>query len=108
MYNKGNYTEIRRHLNLYSWKTVILNLNVNESWTYLQEQLDYLTKKYIPTKQYNTSKTYKKIWFNKKAMAKIQKKKHVFQRFLKKKQGSDYLKYTRAWNQARWECIKAT
>ena len=66
MYNKANYTEIRRHLNLYHWKTVLLNLNVNESWTYLQEQLDYLTKKYIPTKQYNTSKTCKKTDLTKK------------------------------------------
>lgn len=44
---------------------------------------------------------------NEKTLAKIRKKKHTFDRYLKTREGKDYLENVKARNQAKGECHKA-
>ena len=105
MYHKGDYTSMKTYFNAINWEEKLKDLNVNDAWSFFHKTLLNSITKNVPISK--SSIKHDTIWLNKSAMARIKKKNKSYQRFLLTKEGSDYLQYTRARNQAKWECRKA-
>ena len=44
---------------------------------------------------------------NEEAMKKVRKKRQAYQRYLETREGKDYIAYTKARNQVKWNCKRA-
>ena len=69
-------------------------------------RMDECVKAFIPKKNLNYGKPGRPLWMNKKALAKVKNKSEAYKRYLGTREGTDFLKYAQACNQARWECRK--
>ena len=93
-------TELQ-HVN---WKKILKN--VEDGWKILRDSIHNVSRKYVPAVNIG-NKRKRPLWMNKNALSKVKMKHTSWKRYLKTKAGEDYLKYTRARNQARWATRKA-
>ena len=62
---------------------------------------------FIPKTSNRAGKHGRPLWMNATALKIVKKKLKSYKRYLETKEGQDYIVYTRARNQATWECRKA-
>ena len=105
-YNKADYNAMKTDVTNIDWKNQLANKDVNEAWNLLNQTLKESCKRNVPI---ITKREGKKcpLWMNQSALAKVKKKHHAWKRYLETTSGEDYLQYTKARNQAKWETRKA-
>ena len=106
LYNKGNFDAMRTLISNLDWEKELSSLNVNESWSMFENTIRKITEKFIPKRKFRGAHK-KNKWMTKITLEKSKKKEKAYKQYLSSRNSSDYLKYTRARNQAKWECRKA-
>ena len=91
LYHKGNYDGVN---------------NLEDMWFTFMNNIKLLTEKYIPKSKPRQGNT-RPIYMTVKARGKVKDKTTAFNNWRRSREGRDYLKYTKARNQAKWECRKA-
>ena len=103
-YKKANYDAMKEDISKINWKDRIND--VESSWLLIKNTIIAAMDKHIP-KTILHNKRKRPLWMNPASLVKIRKKHAAWKRYLETKCGEDYLKYTRARNQARRETRKA-
>ena len=105
-YKNANYEAMKEDLGKINW-TKRINEDVENSWILLKATIHDVMEKYIPKATIYPNKRKRPLWMNQSSLSKVRKKHAAWKRYLETKSGEDYLKYTRARNQARRETRKA-
>ena len=103
---KGNYNKMREITKNLDW-THLDDLNINQMWNEIKSGVKLAMETCIPKKKIIKSKRIQPSWMSNKALRKIKKKYKLFKRFLKTKNGYDYLKYIEMRNSCKKEIRKA-
>ena len=106
-YDKGNYAKFRDKMTAYDWENDLEPLSCEEAWMLFKDRFNKHSNECIPKKIYKGGKKNKPPWMNTDALNKIKQKSKAHRRYLKSLSNDDYTTYSRARNQARWECRKA-
>ena len=106
LYNKGDYDKLRTAIEGYRWDQDFLSLNCNSMWNLFTTRLNSHVNECIPTKKFGGGNN-RPIWMTSDALNKVKNKAKAYRRYLTSLSNDDYNKYSRARNQARWECRKA-
>lgn len=104
---KGNYDKLRSYVRGQDLLSQIQGKCVSEAWSCFKKTLDEGISQCIPKSRVGTPNGPKRPPWGYRAMAKIKKKRHAYQRYLETREGKDYLAYARARNQAKGACRKA-
>ena len=104
-YNKANYDAMRLDIKNVNWKNEIQT--VDGGWNFLKNTILDTINKHVPAINTSNNKRRSPFWMNKLALSKVRRKHGAWKRYLETKSGEDYLKYTRARNQARNATRKA-
>ena len=104
-YNKANFDVMRQDMQEVMWDS-LETMDVEEGWKFISEKIENVSKKQRTKVKIGTRKK-KALWMNKEALVKVRRKHAAWKRYLETKDGEDYLKYTKARNQARWETRKS-
>jgi hypothetical protein len=91
-YDKGNFNEIRRHLQAVDWKAELENKSVEQMWERISEKIIDEMNTDVPHTTYNSEKNNrnrKPMRMNKEAMRVIKKKKSAYQRYLKTRESKE-------------------
>ncbi len=107
-YDKGDYAKLRAELGNIQWNDILADKSTEEMWNIIEGKLIDSMDNCIPKSKPSYKRSMKKpLWMNKKALAKVKKKKESFQRYLQTQEGKDYDSYAKYRNQAKWECTRA-
>ena len=102
LYHKGNYDAMREEAAHMTWDTDGVN-NLEDMWFTFMNNIKLLTEKHIPKSKPRQGNT-RPIYMTAKARGKVKDKTTAFNNWRRSREGRDYLKYTKARNQAKWEC----
>ena len=102
MYDKGDYTTLRRLVSEVDWNERLQDKTVEEAWKSLRSHLEESIATCILTR---TGKMVNKS--SKRPVAKVKMKNNMYRRLKNTRDQTDYQAYARARNQARTECRKA-
>ena len=112
-FNKGDYDLLSEKVRNCNLEENIQTLNIMEAWDKLSKSLTKAMDICIPKSrkfhsERNLTHSHRKpLWWNDKAMMKLKKKREAFQRYMNTREGSDYLLYAKARNQAKGVCRSA-
>lgn len=107
-YLRGDYDAMRAKLASLNLENKIQGLKAQEAWDILSNNIEELVKEFVPYVRKNRSNKKKKpLWMSEKALAKVKKKRSAYQRYMQTREGTDYLLYAQARNQAKKACKNA-
>ena len=98
-YKRANYEEMKKDIKRVIWKDEIKT--VEEGWDMIKNTIHKAIHEHVPMIVVGSSKRRRPLWMNKNVLSKVKRKHAAWKRYLETKSGEDYLKYTRARNQAR-------
>ena len=108
LHHKADFEGMRAELQEINWDNLLEGKQALETHKTIEETITKMTEKHTPkSKPSGRRSTKKPLWMNSKSLAKVKKKYHTFKRYMDSREGEDYLKYSQARNQSRWECRKA-
>lgn len=107
VYDKADYQKMKDSMNI-NWEERLLGESVNSQWNIFKKQFDDAVEKYVPRKTVKVNNRKKGIPFNGKAKSKINRKRHLWQRYLNTGDESVKLEYQRVSNQVKSICRKVT
>ena len=103
LYDKGNYDEMRKELNIINWKQILEHCEVNEQWKIFCRYLKDVANKYIPSRIY--SRDPQGTYIDNQTAAAIRKKHRCWQRYMeaktKKEKENRRKEYARQRNKVR-------
>jgi len=109
-YHKGHYEEMRKEAQSLTWNGNGENreTTLEEKWHYFMNNMNHLMDKYIPKSRPRVQNgTRRPIYMTACARDKVRTKNKAFSTWRQTRSGHDYISYTKARNQAKWECRKA-
>lgn len=101
---KGDYSKLRDAVSSQKLTDKMRDTDVTQAWNLVQSGVLSAMETCIPKVRSRTDRSTKPIWMNDEVMSKIKKKKQTYQKYLQTREGTDYLYYTRARNQAKNSC----
>ena len=102
LYDKGNYEEIRKELNINWEEEMKTRITVNEKWNYLTKKIHTATNKHIPKCKSTPSKKLKyNTPLDKKSLSKIKKKHKAWKKYMASRESDHYKEYCKYRNQVR-------
>ena len=108
VYDKADFTAMRRSLKAYNWSELLCRKSVDDMWETIKSILLATVDMFVPHRAVKVGSTRrrKRIWMNDRALTRIKKKK-AFQRYNETRDGKDYLEYVKSRNAAKTEIRKA-
>ena len=103
---KGNYDRLRTLVGEAVLEQKIKDMNTCQAWSTVKGVVFEAMNHCIPKLGMNRTKK-KVLWMKEEVAAKIKAKKQAYRKYLDTRDGSDYLTYTKARNQAKNACRKA-
>ena len=112
LYNKADYTKLKEELNV-NWGEIFENLetpqDVNEMWGTFKNRMNQALDNCVPKRTItiggNNKQRHKAL--DKRLLAKIKRKKRLWERYIKTQDGIAYLQYCKVRNQLRAATRKA-
>ena len=106
-YHKGDYVAMKEEAQTMTW-TPDGESSIEEKWHQLMNNIKHLMDKHIPKSRPQKQNEKKRpLYMTAKAREKVKWKKTAFSTWRSTRSGRDYKEYTKARNQAKWECRKA-
>ena len=112
--NKGDYEGMRSYIGGLPWKEkVSYDLDVDECWEVIKQELDNAIKKFVPTRGGKGRPKGRKsrpvgLQVPQTMLDKIRQKRLAYKRYKKYRSTENYNTYARARNQVKWESRKLT
>ena len=106
IYHKGNYDQMREENRQVDWQILTIDSS-EQAWKSFTNNLKSLMDKHIPKTRPNTNRKKRPLYMTAKALEKVKEKKKKFSTWRNSRDNTDYLLYSRARNQAKWEWRKA-
>ena len=105
-YSRGNYSQMNKDLQM-DWASLLKDKDVEELWQIFSTILKNAQDKNIPQKNITNERKNKANWINQKAKCKLRKKYKMWKKYCETDSYQNYVKYTKARNQARWATRQA-
>ena len=108
-YNKGDYDGMRNSLSTVGWDEKLNELTLEEMWSEIKDSILDAVRKCIPVINCSdkASRRRKPVWMNDRAMAALRRKKKAYDRYLRSREGKEYIEYVKLRNTAKSEVRKA-
>ena len=109
-YNKGDFDGMRKLLSIVDWDGKLNELSLEEMWFEIKDSILEAVRKCIPIITFNdqkASRRRKPVWMNDRAMAALRRKKKAYDRYLRSREGMDYIEYVKLRNTAKSEVRNA-
>ena len=97
---------MREEIRQIDWQILTIDSS-EQAWKSFTNNLMSLMDKHIPKTRPNTNRKKRPLYMTAKALEKVKEKKKKFNTWRNSRDNTDYLLYSRARNQAKWECRKA-
>jgi hypothetical protein len=108
IYDRGDYVKLRHIIGDIDWDKEMCAKSIDQCWDIVEKKLKAAIKLCIPKRRVTSGRSHRKpLWLNGRALDKVRKKRHAFQRYLETREGEDYKAYAKARNQVKWEIKKA-
>ena len=98
-YGKADFEKMRQNLNV-ECLAGCSDLGVDAAWNAIKKEIKNVERRYTPV-QGNRKARKKPIWTNPQALRKLRRKKDAFTRYLRTKEGEDYVLYQNAKRESR-------
>ena len=92
-YKRANFTEMRTSIKNIDWKAVMQNMDTNESWVFIKNNITELIEKHIPVQKSRVK--FEPPWMTKAVKKCIQEKKGAWLKWKKTKKEVDKEEYKR-------------
>ena len=108
-YNKGDYDGMRNLLSTVGWDEKLNELTLEEMWSDIKDSILEAVRKCIPVINCSdkASCRRKPVWMNDRAIAALRRKKKAYNRYLRSREGKEYIEYVKLRNTAKSEVRKA-
>jgi len=109
-FEKGNYVEMRRDLEMCQWDEQLEGKPVDVMWDVISKKILFAVEANVPHKfveaKFSGGRR-RPLWMNSRAFAQVRRKKKAFERFRSSKDGTQYLAYVKERNAAKRETRRA-
>ena len=104
VFDKADYQKINTYLSTIEWEKELSTKNVNESWSFIQDKINYVQQHFVPKKVINTIK-YKKRTVSKDDTLHflLKDKRNMFKLYKKYKTQTNLLNYNQARNRVSYK-----
>ena len=92
-YHCADYKKLKEELSHVNWSEEIEHSDIDQMWSKFNSVMQKAIQKYIPKVKVGKSKKVKPLWMNNNALFKVKRKNHAYHRYLRTKEGQDYLEY---------------
>ena len=106
IYHKGNYDQMREEIRQIDWQILTIDSS-EQAYKSFTNNIKSLMDKHIPKTRPNTNRKKRPRYMTAKTLEKVKEKNKKFSTWRNSRDNTDYLLYSRARNQAKWECRKA-